>query len=267
MLEAIRYLLLGILQGLTEPLPISSSGHLVLLQTFLNMPTVDYFLEIVLHFASLLAILVLFRDKITQLIIGTFRYFLKGDKSRVDDVRYVGLVLLGTVPAGIVGFFFQSFFEGFLTLLAVGISLIVTGGFLMLVQRASVDNTRTRIGLADALIIGSVQIIALLPGISRSGSTYVGGLFRRLKFEAVVEFSFMLYIPISIGTMILEARDITSFSAHPFLPLALSFLASGVVTYLAFKWFVNAVRQGNLKYFAYYCFVVGAIALALSPLF
>lgn len=261
MFEVLRYLLLGLLQGLTEPLPISSSGHLVLLQIVFNMPTVDYFLEVLLHFASLLAILILFRKRIIRLIVGNFHYVFKRNKAYVDDFNYFILVLIGVIPAGVIGLLFGSFFEGLLTVLTVGLSLLVTGVFLLLVQGQSTENTKTELKLVDALVIGLVQVIALLPGISRSGSTYVGGLFRRLKFETVIEYSFMLYIPVSIGTMILEIRDISSFTAHSPLALLISFVASGMMTYLAFKWFLNAVKQGNLKYFAYYCFVVGTIAL------
>jgi len=264
MVEMIKYLLLGLLQGITEPLPISSSGHLVILQAFMNMPNVDYFMEVIFHFASLLAILVLFRVKIFQLIKGNFYYVFKRDKTYQDDFHYALLVLLGVVPAGIAGLLFKSFFEGFLTLIAVGISLLVTGLFLITVQRQSVENEETNIRPIDALSVGMIQIFALLPGISRSGATYVGGLFRRLKFETVVEFSFMMYIPISIGTMILELFSAESFKTHALDALIVSFIASAIMTYFAFKWFMNAVKQGNLKYFAYYCFVVGTGVIVYS---
>lgn len=259
MVEVLKFLLLGFLQGITEPLPISSSGHLVILQAVLNLPTVDYFLEIILHFASLLAILVLFRKKISDLIIGNYRYLIKKDIAYKDTFHYVLLIIIGVIPAGIMGLLFKEFFEQFLNLLAVGISLIVTGFFLMRVQKPSTENTQTELKPLDALTIGAVQIAALLPGISRSGSTYIGGLMRKIKFDTVVEFSFMLYIPISIGAMVFEAFQVDTVSNYAPIPLAVSFIVSGITTYFAFKWFVNAVKQGNLKYFAYYCFFVGVV--------
>lgn len=265
-IDFLRYVLLGILQGFTEPLPISSSGHLVLMKTLMNMPTLDYFLEIVLHFASLIAIILLFRKRITRLIVGNFHYVFKRDKAYAADARYALLIVIGVIPAGLAGLLFRSFFEGLLTVVTVGISLIVTGSFLMLVQRQSVENTKTELTMLDALSIGAAQVVALLPGISRSGATYVGGLIRRVKFEAVVEFSFMLYIPISVATMLLAARDVNSFSTQPTTALVAAFIAGVFATYFAFKWFVHTVKQGNLKYFAYYCFAVGALTLVVSLL-
>ena len=262
-IELLKYLIVGTVQGITEPLPISSSGHLVLIQTFLEIPTVDYFLEIVLHFASLIAILVLFREKLLSLIKGNIAYIFKRDESFKADFHYALLVLLGVIPAGIAGLLFKSFFEGFLNLLAVGISLLFTGSFLLMVQKQSVDNKKETLSWVDALTIGLFQIFALFPGISRSGSTFVGGLFRKVKFEKVVEFSFIMYIPISLGTMVLEMFEVENFSRYSISQVGISFIASGLFTYFAFKWFMNAVKQGNLKYFGYYCLTVGVISIGL----
>ncbi len=263
MVEWLKFLILGLVQGITEPLPISSSGHMVITQYFFDIPNMDYFLEIFLHFASLIAIVILFRERIMKLIVGNYQYIIKRNKEYRDDFDYAILIVIGVIPAALIGFLFISFFEGFLTLLAVGISLLITGTFLFLVQKQSVENTKTTMTKTDALVVGLVQILALFPGISRSGSTFVGGLFRKIKFETLIEFSFMLYIPISLSGMIYELFKVDSFRNHNVFPLTVAFIATLISTYFAFKWFVHLVKQGNLKYFGVYCYCAGVFAIIL----
>ena len=263
MVEWLKFLLLGLIQGFTEPLPISSSGHMVIAQYFLDIPNLDYFLEILLHFASLIAILILFKERIIKLIVGNFNYLIRRNKEFRSDFDYAILIIIGVIPAALIGILLKDFFESFLTLLAVGISLLITGTFLFLVQKPSVDNTKTTITKTDALIVGLVQVLALFPGISRSGSTFVGGLFRKIKFETLIEFSFMLYIPISLGAMIYEMFKVESFVSYQPFSLSVAFIATLVSTYFAFKLFVHLVKLGNLKYFGVYCYCAGLLAVIL----
>jgi len=266
MLEIIKYIILGLVQGLTEPLPISSSGHIMIVREFLAMPAADYFLEIVLHGASLIAILILFRQKIISLVVGNVRYIFKRDKAYINDFHYALMILIGIIPAGIIGLLFKDVIEERILvygLLTIGISLFVTGVFLLLVQRESTENVRTRLTPLDALTVGLFQVFALLPGISRSGSTFVGGLFRKLEFKALVEYSFMLFIPVTFGSFLLEILSLDGSNPHPLSGLVVAFILSGVVTFFSLKWFVNMVQKGNLKVFAYYCFVVGIIAITI----
>ncbi len=259
----VKYLFLGALQGITEPLPISSSGHLVIAQAFLNMPNVDYLLEVWLNFASLMAVIVLFRKRITSLIQGNMAYLFKRDKSARHHFDYALAILIGIIPAGLVGFFLNDILSRFfLNLLSVGIALFVTGGLLLFVQTQSEENEDTDISRMDALVIGLFQVLALIPGISRSGTTVVGGLLRRIEATKVIEFSFMLYIPISIASMGLEAMNIESFD-HPASAFIASFIVSGILTYYALKLFVHLIKRGNLKYFAAYCFTVGAFSIIM----
>ncbi len=264
MVEWLRFLILGLIQGLTEPLPISSSGHMVIAQVFLDIPNLDYFLEIFLHFASLIAIVILFKERIIRLIKGNWNYLIRRKSDYRADFDYLILIIIGVFPAALIGVLFKSFFEGFLTLIAVGISLLITGTFLFLVQKQSVENTKTRLNVWDALTVGLVQVLALFPGISRSGSTFVGGLLRKIKFETLIEFSFMLYIPISLGGMIFELFEVESFTNYAPLSLVVSFIATLISTYFAFKLFVHLVKQGNLKYFGVYCYFAGVFAIVLS---
>ncbi|MFW6299212.1 MAG: undecaprenyl-diphosphate phosphatase [Bacillota bacterium] len=263
LIELLKYLFLGALQGITEPLPISSSGHLVIAQAFMNMPNVDYLLEVWLNFASLIAVVILFRKRIGTLVKGNIDYLFKRDKAARPHFDYGIAILIGIIPAGIAGLLLNDFLsEFFLNLMSVGIALFVTGSFLLFVQRQSTENVETDIAFKDALVIGLFQVLALVPGISRSGTTVVGGLLRKLEATKVIEFSFMLYIPISIASMGLEGLNIGSFD-HPPSGFILSFIVSGVFTYFALKLFVDLVKKGNLKYFTAYCFTVGAFSIIM----
>lgn len=264
LLEFLKYLFVGVIQGITEPLPISSSGHLVIIQSFLNIPNVDLFLEITLNFASLIAVVILFKDKILRLIRGNYAYLIKRDKTYKSDFDYALLVIIGVIPAGLVGLLFRDLFDGFLTLLSVGISLLITGSFLFIVQKESTENTKETLSWKDALFIGIFQVFALIPGISRSGSTFIGGLFRKIKFTDVLEFSFMMYIPISLATMALEVINFDGLNGVSVINIIGAFTMSFIFTYLAFKWFVYMVKEGNLKFFGFYCFIIGSISIILS---
>ena len=265
-IDLLKYIFLGALQGFTEPLPVSSSGHLVIAQALLDIPNMDYLLEVWLNFASLIAVVFLFRKKIGELITGNINYIFKRDDAYKDQFNYALAILIGVIPAGIAGFLLKDFLsEFFLNLLSVGIALLVTGGLLLFVQKSSVENEKKEVGKLDALTIGLFQVIALVPGISRSGTTVVGGLFRNLESRKVIEFSFMLYIPISVASMALEVFNIGTMD-HPVLPFILSFFISGVLTYYALRWFVHMVQKGNLKYFAVYCFIVGLASITMYML-
>ncbi len=267
MSEFLKYLIIGIIQGITEPLPISSSGHILIAQHFFQLPQIDYSLSIFLHGASLLAILVLFRKNIVYLLKANIDYVIKQDKSKEEEFYYALFLLAALIPGVIAGLLLKDFIETRLMGLAtIGLALLITGVFLILVQRFSLENTKARIGLLDAIIIGLVQVLALLPGISRSGVTVVGGLFRKLEFEKVVEFSFMLFVPITLGSLVLEVFSVKEVN-HALIPLAAGFIASGVLTYYALKTFIVLVKRGQLKYFSVYCFAMGGFLVVYSMIF
>lgn len=260
-LTTILYVLLGLLQGLTEPLPISSSGHMVLFQRLTGMEDYGLFFENLLHIASLIAIVVILRKRIVELARGTFRYIFLRDRAYATAFHDVLKILLAAVPIGIVGFTLGPYIDGFTPLWSVGAGLFVTAAFLLLVQRASTVNTKEHVGLLDAVVIGLAQVAALLPGISRSGSTFVGGLSRKLDFKKTIEFSFLLYIPVTLGVTIYEMWFAERVIDVAIPTIVLSFVASAFMTYFAFRFFVGMVAKGRLKVFAYYCFAAGAFAL------
>lgn len=266
MLLLIKYIVLGMVQGFTEPLPISSSGHLVIFSELFGISINDLNFEIIVNAGSLVAIIAIFHKDIIRIVLNCFKYVFKKDESSKNDFNYALMIVIGVIPAGLVGFLAKGFIETSLKNLAVvGLSLIVTAIALNLVNTKATENTNEEISFSDALVIGIFQIFALIPGISRSGSTMVGGLTRKIKFEDTMKFSFMLYIPISIASMVLGVLDLSSNSEDIFVVgYIAAFIASVITTYFAVKWFFKVVRQGNLKYFALYCLIVGFLTLIVN---
>lgn len=265
-IELIKYLFLGTIQGLTEAIPVSSSGHLMIFKNLIDLDVDFDTLAIVTNFGSLIAIILVFWNDIIKLIRNFFKYLFKKDKSAKDDFKYCWLIVLGCIPAGIAGLIVSK-----LDLLekiddnvkVVGISLIVTSILLFLIRNIKGKRDDKDITVKNALIIGAFQIIGLLPGISRSGSTIIGGMNQDLKRDTAFKYSFMLYIPMSIAAMALEITDILDKSVDTitWLYYGLSALMALIFTYIMTKWFRKVVNRGKLIYFSIYCFIVGVLVL------
>ena len=257
-----NYIILGIIQGFTEPLPISSSGHVMIIHNLLKSNIDIELLAIITNFGSFIAICYLYRQKLLKLIKGFFGYFKNESKENKQSFRYCILLIIGTIPAGIFGLI-VSITDVFSTLEKnikfVGITLLITSLLLFLIRNIKGTKEEKNISLKDAIIIGLFQVIALLPGISRSGSTIVGAMFRNLKRDVAFDFSFMLYIPISLATMILGIKDLISSSLNitSILLYLMALVISGIITYFATIWFKNIVKNGKLIYFSIYCLLVG----------
>lgn len=273
MLELIEYILLGILQGITEPIPVSSSGHLLILQTLLekfnNGVSIDFgVLATITNFGSLIAIIVIYWNDIIELVKSFFTYiFKKEERKKVKkDYHYCLKVILATIPAGVVGLIATK-----LDLLKVleenvkfvGLMLLVTAVFLFLVKDFKGSKEKDKISFIDALVIGLCQMIAITPGISRSGATLVGGMFRGLKRSVAFNFSFILYIPISIATSILGVKDLLelSISSSTWILYIIATILAGIFTYIFTKWFAKIVKEGKLIYFSIYCVILGFLVL------
>lgn len=265
MLEILKYIFLGIVQGLTEPLPISSSGHVFILKKLLDLKTTDLNFEIIVNFGSLLAILLIYKDDLIRLIKNFFLYFKTKTEETRNDFKYCLLIVFGSIPVGIVGFLFKDYIENKLStnINIIGVSFLLTSLFLLLVSNMNGKRTDKDMNYKDALTVGLVQVVALVPGISRSGSTLIGGLFRRLDRETALRYSFMLYIPVSVGTTLLGFKDLLSTpNVHDIvLPYGLGFIASFVVSYFTLRWFIKLVKKGNLKYFSIYTLILGLLVL------
>lgn len=250
--------LLGLIQGLTEFLPVSSSGHLELGHALLDIHGEDNLLfAVVVHGATVLSTLVVFRQDIIHLLSGlsAFRWN--------EETRYVALLMLSAVPVAVVGLFFRIEIEGLFSgnLVFVGILLLVTASLLAFTYFAG---TRTgKIRWYDALIIGVAQAIAVLPGISRSGSTIATGLLLGKKKEEMARFSFLMVIFPILGANLLDlfSGEMKSSGAIGAIPLMVGFTTAFLSGLMACKWMIGIVKKGKLIYFSVYCLIIGLIAI------
>lgn len=273
MIDLLVYLILGIFQGLTEPIPVSSSGHILIIQTLLQKAatevTIDFStLATITNLGSLVAIIILFREKIFDLVKSFFTYIFQKDsrKKLKQDYNHCWKIVLATIPAGVMGLI-ATVFDLLDTLEEnvkfVGLTLLITSVFLYLIKDFKGKKDEKDISWKDAFIIGLYQMIAIIPGISRSGSTIVGGMFQGLKRETAFNFSFILYIPISIATSLLGIKDLIelSVSSQTWILYTIAAIASGIFTYICTKWFAKIVKEGKLIYFSIYCLIVGILVI------
>ena len=263
MLDWIKYILLGIVQGITEILPISSSGHLTLLTNVLQMDTSNLTVFLMLtNTGSFLAILYFFRKDILSLISSSFSFVFLKKEIYKDDWLYALKVLVALIPVGIVGLLFEDVLPD--DLLTVGLALIVTGSLLFFIYSNRHFEYNKSIGFKNAFVVGLFQMFAIIPGISRSGITLTGGLVQKIPLKKALKFSFLSYVVISFPVSILGFIRVshTAESIHLGGYLVASIL-SFIFSYLAVKWLYEYVKIKNLIYFSVYCFIVGSIATIL----
>ncbi|MGC6421204.1 MAG: undecaprenyl-diphosphate phosphatase [Flavobacteriaceae bacterium] len=250
--------LLGIIQGVTEFLPVSSSGHLELTKAFLgnSKPEEGLLFTLVVHAATALSTVFVFRNDIYKLLVGLFRW------EKNESWLFVTHIVISMFPAAIVGLFFEdpiaNLFEG--NLFLVGLALLVTGILLRLADTSF--STQRSLGSKHALLIGLAQAIAILPGISRSGATIATAVLLGVEREKAARFSFLMVIPLIFGSLLKKIMDAQSsvFSGE-LLPLSVGFLSALLTGILACRWMIALVKRSQLKFFAYYCFAVGTLAL------
>ena len=260
----IKYLILGIIQGFTEPLPISSSGHLMLFKNILSSEVLnDLNFEIIVNFGSLIAIIFLYKKEIINIIKDFLLYIKTKEKKYKLNYKYALLIIVATIPACIIGLFIKDFLEKNFNVKMVGFMFIITALLLYMVKDIKGKKEKKDITYLDALKIGLFEAIALVPGISRSGMTLVGSLKSNLKRETSLNFSFMLYIPISIIAFILGISDLIKDNniSNLFIPYFISLIASAFITYYSTKLFINITKKGKLIYFSIYCFIIGIITI------
>lgn len=253
--ELIKYLLLGLIQGVTEPLPISSSGHLIIFEEIFAFST-DLNFKIITNFGSLIAICIFYRKFLISLITDTYRYLFKKEQDKKQSFQYILLVAVATIPAAIAGFFLSDIIDQKLSnIFTVGICLMITGTLLLIIDYLSKKADRTQITLFDSILIGIIQVLGLFPGISRSGSTTSAGVVRKIKVEEALRFSFMMYIPISIGSLVLSLTKIDYEQTH-LIGYFGAFILSLVGTLVSIRFLFKIVKKDNLKYFGYYCLTI-----------
>ncbi len=263
-IDWLQAIALGVLQGLTEFLPISSSGHLVLGQIALGLREPQLLFDILLHIGTLAAVLY-FYGKDAWRILRAWLLALIGRGDDPVSARTGWLILLGTVPAALVGVLFEDFIESaFGSPRAVSFALIATGALLFFTRSVSPGSRgEEKMTWQDALLIGVFQAFAILPGISRSGSTIACALFLQIERAQAARFSFLLSIPAIWGAFVLKARHLVQISSPDLLPFLIGMVAAAGAGVLALAWLVRLVRGGNLRGFAYYCWAVGIAGAVL----
>lgn len=264
-------LLLGILQGLTEWLPISSSGHLVILRHIRDIHE-PVLLDLVLHVGTLAVVVFFYRTTLLHILraLGSLpRRHRAGtplaELARDEHVRLAFFLVIGTLPIVLAALLFEDWFLAqFESLASVGVALLVTGVLLFATRWApSVQDAMRPLTLGGALVVGVAQAAAILPGISRSGMTLVAALFLGLERENAVRYSFLLSIPAILGATLFQARDAALHRAlDDVAAYAVGTVAAIVVGYVALRFIVLLVKRGGLHHFSYYCWIVGAALLA-----
>ena len=270
-------LFLGLLQGLTEYLPISSSGHLTLGQNILGITEPKQILPftVLLHVATVLSTIVILHKEITWIFKGLFKIAPKeNDLSLMqrlnEQQRYAIAIIVSMIPVGIVGVFFKDAVEAtFSSMLVVGCCLLFTAALLSFSYYAK-PRQKENISVKDAFIIGLGQALAVLPGLSRSGTTIATGLILGNSKQKMAQFSFLMVIPPILGEALLETIEMfevgisASFGGISITSLVVGFLAAFISGCIACKWMISIVRKGKLIYFAYYCLAVGLLTIILS---
>ena len=267
-MDIIQAIIIGIVQGLTEFLPVSSSAHLVFIQNILGVESSLAF-DTFLHLGTLIAVLWFFRydiikmirswiSSVQDLIQGRFREGFYADPYK----RLAWYVILATIPVALVGVLFEDAVDALFAgaLYVPAFFLFVTGTILYLSQRMASGNiTMDNISKKEALWMGLGQACAILPGLSRSGTTIAAGLTIGLEKEFAAKFSFIISIPAILGAFVLQAKDIGSAMDANFLPVLLGFIAAIIAGYLAIKWMLDLIKNRSLDIFAYYCWIVGIV--------
>ncbi len=248
--------ILGIVQGLTEYLPVSSSGHLVLAQEIMGVNPEGITLEIVVHIGSLLAVTIYYRRRLLELLKSFFT------KDNRPARKYAGYLIIGTVPAAVIGLSLEDFFDSmFASPHYTSIFLIGTG--MILLSTKFVRRGTFEVSLKTALIIGFAQACAILPGISRSGSTISAGLWSKVDPAKAAEFSFLLSIPAIAGATVLKFNELLMQNSMLVGPYLLAAILSFVSSLAAIHWLLSVIKKGKFKLFGYYCFAAGALGLYL----
>ncbi len=263
----LKYIILGIIQGVTEPLPISSSGHIFIFkQLFKTNIFNDLNFEIFVNFASFVAILIIFWKDVVKLINSFFKYIFDKEnrKKYSNDFKYCLMIIVGSIPVGLLGVIFKDEIETTLQKTwIVGLMFILTGVFLLLVKNIKGTKGDYEITLKDAIIIGLAQGLALFPGLSRSGMTLVGCLLCKLDRETSLKYTFMLYFPVSIATFALGIKDVyeTGMSTNLMFYYIIGMIFSFIFTYIFYKVLSEIVRKGKLWKFSIYLFIIGLFVL------
>ncbi len=256
MVNILQVITLSVVQGITEFLPVSSSGHLAVLQNLFKLASPPVFFDVLLHLGTVLSILVFFKKDILELV-----------KNWQKNLTVWKVIIIGSIPAGIFGYLLNSRIEmifGSLTL--VGVAMIICGFILLstkFVKKQKEVNEIKDVSLFKSMVIGLFQAVAILPGVSRSGSTITGGLWQGLSSEIAFRFSFLLSIPAILGAVLLKAKD-ADFSEVSIMASIMAIFISAIVGFFSLKFLQKVLKSDKFWLFSFYCFVLGFIVLLLK---
>ncbi len=258
-----KHIIIGLVQGFTEPIPVSSSGHVMIASEILGLGEQGFTFAILTNTASLFAIIYIYREDIMRLLTHFFLYLKTREKRYLADFRFALYIIIGSIPAGVLGVLLSDVIADNVSMTTIAFMLFVTGIALWLVRNRQGKKKDADLRVKDAIIVGLGQAVALTPGISRSGATIISAIAVGMKQDTALRFSFMLYIPVSLGGVVL---GITDFLEEPnkgalALPYTATFIATLLMTYFAMRWFMGIMKSGKLSYFTYYCFIVGTLIL------
>lgn len=271
MIDAIQALILGTVQGVTEWLPISSSGHLALIQLVMNLQ-VPIFFDIVLHLGTLAAVIGIYRNELLMILKSVILIRRKNDFNTKEDLksikwgrRFLLLIILGLIPTALMGVAFRSIFEeSFYSMWALGLGFIISG--VMIIATKFINKGTKSMGKVDAFLIGVGQGLSIFSSISRSGATISIGMFRHVERSELITYSFLLSIPAIIGAGLYDLvfADNTSQVEILRIPLEsyiIGILSAGAVGYLSIKFLINIINRGEFYLFSFYCFLLGSLIL------
>src|SRR6056297_22426 len=255
----IKLFSLGIVQGLTEFLPISSSGHLVIIQKLFAVKENQLLISVLLHFGTLIPVIIIFRKDIIEIL-----------KLKEEKRHFIFLIIIASLPTALIGIFFEDFFEKlFSSTISTAFMLIITGFILLIGDKlADYDKDISRFKWFNALLVGLAQGFAIIPGISRSGSTIVASLIQGLKKEEAARFSFILSIPVIGGVGLLKVSQAVNNGVDNFNITAMlsGVLGAIIAGYIAIRYFLFILKNKKLIYFSYYCWIVVFIILIIEGL-
>jgi undecaprenyl-diphosphatase len=256
----IEAMVLGLIQGLTEFLPVSSSGHLEIANSILGIkPTESFYFTVTVHGATVLSTLFVFWHEIMKLIKGTLQFKIN------EELKYTAKIFISMIPVGFVALYLQRFVEGMFTgnMVATGIEFLITA--LLLMMAHFIRPKERNIGYLDSFIIGIAQAIAVVPAISRSGATIATGLLLGNRKEEVTKFSFLMVLIPVIGANLLEiAKGSTVNGDSNFLCMIIGFFAAFISGYFACRWMIELVKKSKLIWFAVYCAIIGLVAIIIG---
>ncbi|MGY4690201.1 undecaprenyl-diphosphatase UppP [Salibacterium sp. K-3] len=267
-MSVLEALIFGIVQGISEFLPISSTAHIIIAQFVFGHTFSGLSFEVILHLGSIIAVVLYFRRDCVQLTKTFFRYITKRrDKDRAEFF-FALYIITATIITGVLGIYLEdAFAETMKTPGFIAAALALTGVFLILIERVHDmgRRTETEMTFLDAVIVGLAQTLAVCPGISRSGSTLIAALYAGLNRRTAVRYSFLLSVPVIAGSSVLAFEDLSAggIASLGVLPLTIAFTASFITSWIGIVWLINFLNNGRLLYFALYCFLLAVLTITV----